>query len=136
DGVYTQIDVPGAVDTQPLKINSSGDIVGSWDMNDGAAGHGFVLTKEGAFITIDVPNAPPESTSAFGINDRGQIVGGYNDAIGDLHCFLLVAGTFTTVDFPRAPFTQCAGINNKGSIVGGYFFGAGPTAYEATRTHP
>ncbi len=121
DGVYMQIDVPGAVDTEAVRINASGDIVGSWDTDINTQGHGFVLTREGQFIIIDAPKAIPEGTSAFGINDRGQIVGGYTDAIGDLHCFLLVAGMFTDVDFPGAPFTQCAGnvgIESGGSKAG------------------
>jgi probable HAF family extracellular repeat protein len=135
DGVFTQIDVPGAGATEADKINDAGDIVGSWgaDINEG---HGFLLTREGNFISIDAPKAQPASTSVFGINDRGQIVGGYGDADGNLHCFLLVAGTFTDVDFPGAPFTQCVGISNKGIIAGGAFDGnGGVTGYVATPTH-
>lgn len=139
DGVFKQIDVPGALDTEAVGINSSGDVVGSWDTDPTTQGHGFVLTREGQFITIDAPKALPASTSVFGINDLGQIVGGYTDATGDLHCFLLVAGTFTNVDFPGAPFTQCVGINDRGSISGGYFLGNGSgnaTAFLATPTRP
>jgi probable HAF family extracellular repeat protein len=138
DGIFTQINVPGAVDTEATKINAAGDIVGSWDTDINTTGHGFVLTREGQFIIIDAPKAVPEGTSAFGINDRGEIVGGYVDSIGDLHCFLLVAGTFTDVDFPGAPFTQCVGINDRASIAGGFFpgNGTGATAYVATPTHP
>lgn len=135
DGAFTQIDVPGAAATEADKINNAGDIVGSWGA-DLTEGHGFLLTREGNFILIDAPKAQPATTSVFGINERGHIVGGYNDAAGDLHCFLLVAGTFTDVDFPGVPFTQCVGINNKDSIAGGAFDGNGNvTAYVATPVH-
>ena len=42
--------------------------------------HGFVLDADGQFITIDEPNVG-FSTVIFGINDRGEIVGSYIDAI-------------------------------------------------------
>ena len=54
-------------------------------------------------ITIDVPGVT--STLAFGINDRGQIVGNYSAPPGILHGFLLHRGTFTTIDVPGAAFT-------------------------------
>jgi hypothetical protein len=41
--------------------------------------HGFLLAKgpSGPFTPIDFPGAP--NTVAFGINDRGQIVGTYEN---------------------------------------------------------
>ena len=73
---FTEIDVPGAVDTQPFSINSVGDIAGSWDKgNINTYGNGFVLTKTGQFISIDGPDAAPESALVLGINDWDAIVG-------------------------------------------------------------
>jgi probable HAF family extracellular repeat protein len=136
DGVFAQIDVPGAVDTQAVKINAAGDIVGSWDTDINTRGHGFLLTREGRYILIDNPNAAPESTSATGMNDRGQIVGVYEDGTGTTHGFLLIGGTFTDVDFPGADFTNCRGINNAGVIVGRYQIDAHNVAFEARQIHP
>ena len=52
-------------------INNAGQIVGSYA--DNAGGHGFL--KEGStFTSLDSPPGA-YSTAAFGINDRGQIVG-------------------------------------------------------------
>src|SRR5439155_9880083 len=65
------------------------------------------------FTTIDVPNSV--TTNAFGINDRGQIVGGY-----DGHGFLLSGGTFTTIDVPNSQGTGANRINDRGQIVGNY----------------
>src|SRR5439155_22017742 len=71
------------------------------------------------FTTIDAPGAA-NGTSAAGINAHGQIVGSYSDAAGNNHSFLLDDGTFTTIDFPGAPYTKAVGINDRGQIVGGY----------------
>src|SRR5437773_774333 len=76
-------------------------------------------TLGSTFTTIDVPGA--NFTQAGGINDRGQIVGGYSIGGGLLvHGFVLDHGTFTTIDVPGANFTQAGGINDRGQIVGGY----------------
>lgn len=76
-----------------------------------------------AFTTLDVPGAV--STSSYGINDVGQIVGSYKTS-GDStsHGFLYDASGFTTIDVPsRQPSlppgdTTLSGINNAGQIVG------------------
>jgi hypothetical protein len=74
----------------------------------------------GSIVTIDVPGA--RSTAAKGINDRGDVVGGF-----DGHGFLLKDGVFTSFDAPDAVFgptchctTSASGINNRGDIVGTY----------------
>ena len=56
------------------------------------------------FTQIDVPGAP--FTEAHGINDAGQIVGGFNDSTGS-HGFLLdTGGSFIQIDVPGAFFTR------------------------------
>src|SRR5438874_7158943 len=73
----------------------------------------------GSFTTIDFPGA--DGTSASGINERGQIVGGYFDPINKKNRgFLLDDGNFTSIDFPGAVVTQAISINARGQIVGGY----------------
>jgi len=67
---------------------------------------------------IDVPGS--RSTTAFGINNAGQIVGTYTDSAGNEHGFLDTNGTFTTLDFPGSTGTAAYGINNVGQIVGSY----------------
>jgi hypothetical protein len=57
------------------------------------------------------------STTPQGINDLGQIVGGYFDGSFG-HGFLYDAGTFTTIDNPNSVRTTLQGINNAGQIVG------------------
>ncbi len=79
-----------------------------------SASTAFSLT----FTTLDFPDAT--STSAVGINASGDIVGGYDDADGVGHGFLLAKGTFTTIDVPGATFSAAHGINSAGKIVGEY----------------
>jgi probable HAF family extracellular repeat protein len=106
-GIYTPIDVPGALPgtTRAFGINDAGQIVGD------SVSHSFLLSG-GIYTTIDVPGAL--STKADGINNAGQIVGG-----SSLGGFLLSGGMYTTIDFPGAP-TSPSGINDSGQIVGFY----------------
>ena len=137
EGVFTTIDHPDAgsvpgTGTAATGIDDRGRIVGFY-LDAGAMGHGFVRDKawrrrESDFIRIDHPDAgarPGTGTLALGLNDRGQIVGGYVDADGRGHGFLLDDGEFTTIDHPDAASeprlgTVLFGINNRRQIVGQY----------------
>src|SRR5262249_33643845 len=87
--------------------------------NDAGGLHGFLLSA-GNFATIDFPGAVGH-TVAGDINERGQIVGNYQDGSGKLHSFRLSDGSFTTFDFPAA-FSRTVpfGIAANGDIVGTY----------------
>ena len=74
-------------------------------------GSGFRL-RRGKFTTIDHPDADLE-TAAYGVNNRGQIVGGYDKA-GIVHAFLLDRGRYKTIDFPGATRSNAARINARG----------------------
>jgi probable HAF family extracellular repeat protein len=139
-GRFTQFDVPGASATAAADINNAGRRDDFQDDQSGRAGrvavrhregqitgsfstvtqgHGFLLA-EGSFTTFDVPGAV--STSASGINDRGQIVGEFNTPANPTqrrHGFLRdTSGGLTTIDVPGATDTTANGINNLGQIVG------------------
>jgi hypothetical protein len=60
--------------------------------------HGF-LWEKGRFTRLDVSGSI--WTQPFGINDRGEISGGYYDATGKQHGFVLRRGKYTTIDAPR-----------------------------------
>jgi uncharacterized membrane protein len=139
DGVFTPIDHPDAgtgpgTGTLVLGLNDRGQIVGAYVDADGR-GHGFLRDKRfgvrdnGVFTTIDHPDAgsePGTGSLAFGINNRGRIVGAYLDAGGTAHGFVRDKsrgarqdeGVFTTIDFPGAPGTLVLAINNRDQIVG------------------
>ena len=111
-GTYTQIDVPGAIQTVLVGINTAGDMVGTYESAD-ANWHGFLLSG-GSFTTIDYPGG--NGTYAYGINDLGQIVG-TNGFVGFLYD--VKTQTFTTFSFPNPhAFTEPYSINNAGTIVG------------------
>jgi probable HAF family extracellular repeat protein len=91
-----------------------------------ASQHGYIW-DHGTFTTIDYPGAM--STAVYGINDRGQIVGGFcptNNVCGvnilnpTAHAFLDDQGTFMQLDYPGAADTQANAINNAEQIVGTY----------------
>ena len=71
-------------------INARGDIVGKYcDVSPcliGPAGHGFMLSN-GQVTTIDIPGAT--GTASYGINAKREVVGGYFNANGALHGYLL-----------------------------------------------
>jgi probable HAF family extracellular repeat protein len=71
------------------------------------------------FTKIDVPDSG--LTEARGINARGDIVGGYEDAEHVRHGFLLRNGVFSSIDVPGASSTLGArSINARGDIVGNF----------------
>ena len=77
------------------------------------------------FTTIDIPGATV--IQAFGINNRGQIVGRYIPVGGRfLRSYVLDHGTFTTIDAPGAGSagTVLSGINDRGDIVGNVGLGS------------
>ena len=116
DGVYRSFDVPGARGTYPQDINDDGVIVGAYDLPSHDAQvccetHGFVLTPEGRLSTITFPGVLGlPVTWLAGINNSGQIVGGYSEfdeSIADtrgVHGFLFEDGVFTQIDFPEPAF--------------------------------
>ena len=131
-GRITRIDVPGAVVTNPLGVNDRGQVVGSWVGPDAKPtppsgqlqpAHGFVW-RNGRFETFDAPGAV--TTAGYEINNRGWIVGNYEDADRVLHGYLLRGGRFTVIDHPRASRqpdttgTRVVGIDDRGRLVGGY----------------
>ena len=121
---FTTIDVPGAFSTQAFGINKSGDIVGGYSttLTDS---HAFLLSG-GTFTTFDGPGT---FTRAEDIDQAGDIVGSYRDAVtGNDHGFLLLANsTFTTIDDPDATLgTRINGINSAGTMVGSFTDGVFP----------
>jgi uncharacterized membrane protein len=89
---FATVDVPGVVDTGNDNggINSRRDIVAVHCDTAPCRGasldaHGFLLSR-GLVTTVDAPGAV--ATNAFGINERGDVVGVYEDAAG-LHGFWL-----------------------------------------------
>ena len=78
------------------------------------------LLDKGVYTPFDFPGAL--ITSAFDINNRGQITGYYFDAERKAHGYVRDRnGDYTTIDVPGASQTFPFGINNRGHVVGAYF---------------
>jgi uncharacterized membrane protein len=81
-----------------------------------------------AFTQVDVPSSLfPSNTNATGINNSGQIAGGYQGGGSPPQGFLLDQGSYTPLGVPGfTGDTIASGINDSGQIVGSYgFFGDG-----------
>jgi probable HAF family extracellular repeat protein len=114
---FTTIDVPGAVLTNVLGINTAGDMVGNYETTVNGQSHGF-LYGGGNFTPFDYPGA--SSTIAFGVNDSGVISGtAYINNGTAAVSFLYDGRTFTTLQAPGDSATLAHGINNSGVVVGG-----------------
>lgn len=129
-GVVTTLDFPAASDTFAFGINSSGVVVGYWDILDALgnvlAAHGFVW-KNGAFTEVNFPGSA--DSIVLGINAQGDYVGEWdtdiNSPIG--RAFVYSDGHFTSFDFPSATLTQADDINEQGQMVGAYVDANGGT---------
>jgi probable HAF family extracellular repeat protein len=123
-GGFTTIDA-GSDYTIAYDINNSGSIIGDYGLSSGNVSHGFLSTG-GTIAPFDVPGAL--STSLSGINDLGDIIGGYSDTSGKSHGFLSSNGSITTIDVPVLNPKATGGlngINNAGEIVGTNYSAAG-----------
>ena len=77
-----------------------------------AGGTGLAQEVTGTFVPIEVPGA--RVTGARAITADGRIVGFFTDASGVTHGFLLVDGSFRSIDVPvpGARSTTALGINS------------------------
>lgn len=110
NGVVLPFDFPFSISTQPWDISPSGDKVVGFYTDAAKKTHGFLmwlgdsvhsigtfglnpqleLIGPFAFVSIDYPGST--STSAYGINSRGDVVGRYVDAAGNTHGFFYSPG--------------------------------------------
>jgi uncharacterized membrane protein len=101
-------------------LNNHAELVGSDDTIPGR--HAFLLDHKN-HVSLDPSGLLGTQFSfARGINDAGDIVGGYFDGDGNEHGFLLKKEVLTTIDVPfeGSVGTQLNGINNSGVIVGAW----------------
>jgi hypothetical protein len=129
-GAVTTIDPPGTGSSNFLlvgalanSINSKGAVAGSFsDVN--FVEHGFLRDKQGAFTTIDAPNAA-QGTRAHSVNDEGEVAGDCEDSNFINHGYVRdKSGSIAMFDPPDASAafvgegTRVFSINNSGSATG------------------
>jgi len=111
------LDDPKGKDTALSGINFNGPIavVGAY-INSAGNSIAFRYSPRTKQFT-DIPNPPgAASSNPGGMNDRGWIVGWYQDSNGNDHGFLLKGKKYTVLDVPGALATYAYGINNQGDI--------------------
>ncbi|MCC6368360.1 MAG: right-handed parallel beta-helix repeat-containing protein [Bryobacterales bacterium] len=121
DGQYTTIDFPGADMTSPGGINNRGDMAGMyWNRTGDTKMRGF-LYSQGRFTSFEYP-APNLMSCMFSINDRGDMVGHWQEPGGATHGWLMKNGQGTSFDYPNAQSTMFdrGGITEDGDMVGPY----------------
>jgi probable HAF family extracellular repeat protein len=103
-------------------VNNLGDIVGYESPYGLYHDQRPFAFQKGVYETIVVPNAPfGNPPRARGINDSGQIVGGYSDiTVGHNLAFLKDGDLYIAFSYPEAQITYAYDINNSGEIVGYY----------------
>jgi hypothetical protein len=142
DGQYTKVDFPGTVFNQLLGQNTKGQAVGYYSnlANTPADQHAYIYDEcpgggsgcTPIFELLVIPSAKG-GAQATGINDAGNVCGFYVDANNLMHGFLLVGGTFTTLNFPGTTGTTAAfGLNNDGKVVGSYSDSSGSHGFVYT----
>lgn len=113
DGDFSTIDFPGACcGSEATGINNSGTVVG--DYNDEVIAHGYVLSN-GNYTTLDFPGAG--TTIPLAINNRGIIVGEYQNVDDPAVHGFIYNGTFITSDCPTGG-SAVTSINDLGDTVG------------------
>lgn len=117
---FRRFDIPGAAGlTIAWGINRAGTVVGVYADADSVY-HGFVRTRSGQVRTLDYPGSP--YTQLMGINERGDIVGFYQDPVD----FILRGFAWRDGQFSRVgPVEGVNGsypyrITNDGRVVGYY----------------
>ena len=134
DGADIRVfDFPNAHKTFGEVINNAGMVAGAY--SDGVQFHGFTL-KEGVFTAIDFPGAI--FTDIVDLNDRGDLVGVWEDPSFGLHGFRLDKNGFTSIDDPAqtwpTPSTQSLGIND-GETINGLFLDVNDNFHGYTLKH-
>lgn len=104
----------GTTRTAPRAINSAGTVAGFFSLS---GMHAFLL-KNGVASQIDYPDDRAVATLFEGINDKGLVSGGWQDADGNSFAFLYDsnASTFTPFTVDGASSVQLWGANKAGLI--------------------
>jgi hypothetical protein len=121
----------GAVATQASNITDHNEVCGFW--TDGSGNnHGFygVLGQTLYSFDVEIGGVTATSTTPFGCNNNGEIVGTFTDGSGQ-HGFVFAYGAYSQFDFPGSSQTVAFGvagttingINDLGDFAG--FFSTG-----------
>jgi hypothetical protein len=94
-------------------INNAGAAAGWCISTKTGLDEAFVYAS-GKFTAVKFPKST--GTQAYGINDKGDVVGLYFDSSGVQHGFVKKGTKYTSIDVTGDTSTEAWGINNKGQI--------------------
>ncbi|HEX8813992.1 MAG TPA: hypothetical protein VF753_00675 [Terriglobales bacterium] len=124
---FSDVNAPGATETDTYGINNAGVIAGDW-VDSAGVQHGMVLTaKKLLSPTNKTCTTTPGSTSIafYAINSADVAVGWCLNNNGKEVGFTFGGGKFTNVAIKGALEIESTGINNAGDIAGTYVDSAG-----------
>ncbi len=97
-GTNTTVDFPKATSTWINNINNAGQIVGAYILSNNQ--HGFLLSN-GVYTTVDFPGQPA-GTALWDINNRGEVVGNYNNQANSFYATIVVPVSTTKLQLVAA----------------------------------
>jgi hypothetical protein len=97
--------------------NTKAEVVGAYSFFGGV--NGLIWEGNEACSPLGDPNGSA-STEAWGVNDKGNIVGFYTDSAGNYQGFEYLASTaaYSTISCSDWTNTRAYGINDAGAIIG------------------
>ena len=123
NGQFSTVHVPNATRTRAFGINNAGDIVG--DYLRSGVNYGFLLkagTTQFQTIRYTDTNFAATFTDSWGIDEQGNVTGGFNGSDGNTRAYVWRDGSFIKIlQKPYTVTTYTHGLNARGEIVGCYF---------------
>jgi uncharacterized membrane protein len=119
---YELVSYPGAPETFGNGINDNGSVVGNYHTRRGdvTSSRSFVRTR-GTYRTLALHRLCAGRSEAWGISDRGAVVGFFSDAAGAVHGYVSTrTGSPSRIDVPRADATRVYSITDRGVLYGTY----------------
>ena len=137
NGKFHEVVYPTGNNSKPTQdllnaVNNHDVAVGFYE-NSAGRSRGYTYNiKTGKFALVTKPGAPTggsaPSLSAFGINNRGDVVGEYAASGSVMDGFIkLAGGAFHTIAVPGATETVALGVNDNDTVVGAYVDATGST---------
>ncbi|HVZ92092.1 MAG TPA: hypothetical protein VG843_10605, partial [Rhizomicrobium sp.] len=117
DGTFTTFDAPvaGASAVSVTGLNDRDEVIGIYDV-DGGGPYSFLRRTDGS--VVEIGSGP--NYSAYAINNKGIVIGWYQDS-RSVHGFIRrTSGTIKLLDLKSAANTYPFSINDRGDIAGWY----------------
>jgi hypothetical protein len=116
---YQTLDYPGSSLTIFWGINDFGELAGQYSINGGTS-HAMAY-RRGHFEPLDPSLMGTYFSAAGGPTDSGSTFGGYTDAAGRQHGFIIRGDHTANVDFPGHLNANVDGLNEYGAIAAVYW---------------